>query len=267
MLRRRFSGRRLRPNRGGTSSVVVAAITSPSMLSDTTSPAWMSGVTFTPVPSPQQTPPGWLISKATSSPDISPTPPTRRHHTWAGHFDLAELVAVLSEPFDRDEVPVREHHEVVREHRQIRRHRTHRRGTPSQNSGKPTRVATPSGNRHPTSSTRTSNRTLHFVRLLTEWLAGRCRPMCCSNNRTHTPVRVLFPTVGWILRRCGVIPLGVVGCWLRCQIWSPAMGRSTWVRVRPRGRGGRNRPAPQIDSGLSTQVLMVTGTFSRTPPR
>jgi len=45
----------------------------------TLSPGRMSGVTLRPVPAPQQYPPGWLISKATSP---SSTVPLAEPMTW-----------------------------------------------------------------------------------------------------------------------------------------------------------------------------------------
>ncbi len=61
--------------------VVVDSLVPSGNLMVTTSPAWMSGVTFSAVPAPQQTPPGWLTSKATPLSDtrawadpMTPTP-------------------------------------------------------------------------------------------------------------------------------------------------------------------------------------------------
>ena len=49
--------------------VVVSSVFPSGKVIETTSPAWMSGVTSSPVPAPQHAPPGWLISNATSVPD------------------------------------------------------------------------------------------------------------------------------------------------------------------------------------------------------
>ena len=61
--------------------VVVSSCEPSGNVMETTSPAWMSGVTSSVVPAPQQTPPGWLTSNATSVPEttalaepITPTP-------------------------------------------------------------------------------------------------------------------------------------------------------------------------------------------------
>ena len=51
--------------------VVVSSCEPSGKVMETTSPAWMSGVTSSVVPAPQQTPPGWLTSKATSVPETT----------------------------------------------------------------------------------------------------------------------------------------------------------------------------------------------------
>src|SRR4029079_18389868 len=83
-------------------------------------------------------------------------------HTGTGHFEYAGLADMVSETLDRDEVTVREDHQVVRELRQVRRQRTDLSCTPSQQQRQTSRQRDTHWYRNPTKSGRTSKRTLHF---------------------------------------------------------------------------------------------------------